>query len=105
VPSKPCDKCGQPRDYPIGCPNPYLYVCGCSFTPTTTAQVAETHGLRKMAADLQAEVDRLRKFADAAQAAFHDLDYERGYLEATAALNYCGACRGPCRDESEEQRA
>lgn len=35
---------------------------------------------------LRAENGQLRKFAESAAAAFHDLDYERGYLHAKAVL-------------------
>lgn len=36
---------------------------------------------------LRGRVERLTKFTEAAAAAFHDLDYEPGYLHAKAALD------------------
>lgn len=44
---------------------------------------------------LTAEVERLRKFAESAAAAFHDLDYEPGYLHAKAVL------AGPVDEEDQ----
>lgn len=44
---------------------------------------------------LRAENERLRKFAESAAAAFHDLDYESGYHHARAALARASD-EGPC---------
>lgn len=58
-----------------------------SGAPTMMRDGEERWWVEQVAYDrLRAENERLRKFAESAAAAFHDLDYERGYLHAKAVL-------------------